>query len=239
MALTNRMANKRREPQCIAITSERKYFRTETSFIKRSLRPSEWQVSAIKGIIHVPRLGNERLLNEAEALEYIKRHTDIPVPTLYACFEDDNAVIIVTEYVEGVGMNELDEQQQKIVAAELDSHLQTLRGLKSSKMGSPTTGIIIPPCRATTKTFRDEWLLKASVTDEYVFCHNDLSQQNVLVDPITLKINAIIDWEYAGFFPSWFERRFFEREGPSVALDGAEDDDSERIVEFLEGCRVR
>lgn len=43
---------------------------------------------------------------------------------------------------------------------------------------------------------------------------------------------AILDWEYAGFFPVWFEKRFFERRGPSVALDG-EEDDSERIVEFL------
>ena len=73
---------------------------------------------------------------------------------------------------------------------------------------------------------------------DFVFCHSDLSLQNIIVDPESLKINAIIDWEYAGFFPPSFERRFFKRNGPSVALEG-EQDDSEKILEFLQaqsGC---
>lgn len=72
MTITNNVANQHREETCIAITSERKYFHPGNSFVKRSLRPSEWQVSHIKGTIHVPRLGNERLLNEAAALAYIR-----------------------------------------------------------------------------------------------------------------------------------------------------------------------
>lgn len=231
MPLTNQLANKNLELHCTGLTSERKYFRTGNSFVKRSLRPSEWQVSALKGTIHVPRLGNERLLNEAAVLEYIGGNTDIPIPKLYTCFEDVNAVVLVTEHVDGVGMHELDEQQQKTVIVELDRHLQTLHSLKSCSLGGPT-GIVVPPYRATTQTFRDDWRLKASTSNECVFCHNDLSQQNILVDPVSLRIMAILDWEYAGFFPVWFEKRFFERRGPSVALDG-EEDDSERIVEFL------
>jgi hypothetical protein len=48
-----------------------------------------------------------------------------------------------------------------------------------------------------------------------------------------MKIKAILDWEYAGFYPEWFERRFSERLGPSVAM-GREDDDAEKIVDFLQ-----
>lgn len=60
--------------------------------------------------------------------------------------------------------------------------------------------------------------------DDLVFCHNDLSAANVIVDPETLKITAIIDWEYAGFYPPEFEAPFYRRPGPSVALEGEVDD---------------
>jgi aminoglycoside phosphotransferase (APT) family kinase protein len=38
-------------------------------------------------------------------------------------------------------------------------------------------------------------------TNEFILCQNDISQQNIIVDKETHKINAIIDWEYAGFYP--------------------------------------
>lgn len=38
-----------------------------------------------------------------------------------------------------------------------------------------------------------------------MLCHNDLGPQNVFVDPDTFKIVGIIDWEFAGFFPQYFE----------------------------------
>ncbi|KAL9535716.1 hypothetical protein SMMN14_01024 [Sphaerulina musiva] len=163
MPITNNVANQHREETCIAITSERKCFHPGNSFVKRSLRPFEWQ--------------------------------------LYSYFEDDQAVVLVIEYVDGVGINELDDAQRKIVKAELEQHLETLQGLRSSRIG-------------------DDWSLQQSVRKEYVFYHNDLSQRNVVVDPVLLKISATLYWEYAGFFPTWFERRFFERIGPLVAKDG-------------------
>jgi len=64
------------------------------------------------------------------------------------------------------------------------------------------------------------------------YCHNDLSTNNVIVDPETLKVNAIIDWEYAGFYPEQFEGKFFKRTGPSVALDG-EVNDEERLLDIM------
>ena len=46
---------------------------------------------------------------------------------------------------------------------------------------------------------------------------NDLSQHNILVDEMTLKVNAIIDWE---FYSPELEGKFYLRPGPSVAFDG-------------------
>jgi hypothetical protein len=59
---------------------------------------------------------------------------------------------------------------------------------------------------------------------DLIFYHNDLSANNVIVDPDSLKIKAVIDWEYSGFFPSQFERKFYTRAGPSVMLPGEVDD---------------
>lgn len=60
-----------------------------------------------------------------------------------------------------------------------------------------------------------EWKQRSSSEDEFVFCHGDLSQNNILVDPKTLRIVAIIDWEYGGFFPREHEIPFYERSEPS------------------------
>lgn len=88
-----------------------------------------------------------------------------------------------------------------------------------------------------TASFKSEWIPQASEGEEFVLCHNDLSQHNAIVDPETLKIRAVVDWEYGGFYPEWFEQRFFERAGPSVIRD-KEKDDTPRILEFLTAqCR--
>jgi aminoglycoside phosphotransferase len=73
------------------------------------------------------------------------------------------------------------------------------------------------------KTGRQEWKMKPS-DKELVYNHGDFSTNNVIVDPVTLKVKAILDWEYAGFYPEQFERKFFKRVGPSIALVGEEDD---------------
>lgn len=139
--VTNLILNAQREEACVGITTERKYFHADGAFIKRSLRPSEWQHNPFAGTLCIPRFGNERILNEAAALRFIANKTDIPVPKLYSCFQDDNAVYLVMEYVEGVSMASLDSEQRATVEPELEGFLQTLRSLKSDVWGGPT-GIV-------------------------------------------------------------------------------------------------
>ena len=74
--------------------------------------------------------------------------------------------------------------------------------------------------------------MKPRKVKDLVFCHNDLSAHNVIVNPETLKVNAIIDWEFAGFFPEEFEGMFFRRPGPSIALDG-EVNDEEQLLKIM------
>lgn len=68
------------------------------------------------------------------------------------------------------------------------------------------------------------WRMRRREECDLVFYHNDLSANNVIVDPDTLKIKAIVDWEYAGFYPPEFEVPFYRRPGSSVALEGEVDD---------------
>jgi thiamine kinase-like enzyme len=81
------------------------------------------------------------------------------------------------------------------------------------------------------KSFRP-WKMKPRPTEDLVFCHNDFSTHNIIVDPQTLKVKAIIDWEYAGFFPAEFEGMYFRRPGPSVALEG-EVDDVQQLLDIM------
>lgn len=218
------------EEGCFQVTFGRKYYHTGESFIKRCLRPREFRVG-YRGL-HIPRFRKESLINEAASLRYIRQHTNIPVPTLYCDFEDDDAYYLVTEYIEGVNMASLTEHQKATVQQELKGHLATLQTLKSSRLGGPS-GIVIPPYRVLLCTDVDNWQLKPSDHEEYVFCHNDLSQYNIIVNPDTLKITAIIDWEYAGFFPARFEWPFYKSPGPSVARED-EVDDSLELLGFLQ-----
>jgi hypothetical protein len=136
--VTNQMLNAKREGSCVSITTERKYLKVGQSWIKRSLRPSEWQINQYSGTLFVPRFGMERIFNEASAIEFIAKTTNIPVPKVYSWFEDDEAAYLVMEYVEGIAMNNLDVEKRKVVEEELESHLETMRRLRSSVWGGPS-----------------------------------------------------------------------------------------------------
>lgn len=74
--------------------------------------------------------------------------------------------------------------------------------------------------------------MKPRASEDLVFCHNDFSTHNVVVDPATLKVKAVLDWEYAGFYPAEFEGIYFRRPGPPVALEG-ETGDVEDLVKIM------
>ena len=80
--VTNQMLNARLEKGCIGVTTERKYYHVDNSWVKRSLRPSEWQTNPFAGTLLIPRFGNERILNEAACMRFIADKTDIPLPKL-------------------------------------------------------------------------------------------------------------------------------------------------------------
>lgn len=80
----------------------------------------------------------ERVLNEGACLLFLA-DTGIPLPKLLGCFEDDGAAYLVTEYMDGIGMSDLDAESQAVVAEELQHHVRilTLKKLTSDTWGGP------------------------------------------------------------------------------------------------------
>ncbi|KAG6009850.1 hypothetical protein E4U43_008663 [Claviceps pusilla] len=225
--VTNAEANERREPSCTLVLWDKKYFDLGSMFMKRTLRRHEWLTPNDGSSLMIPpaNLG-QKYKTEAAAVDYIRKNTDIPVPPISYAFEDDGAVSFMSQVVEGVALDLLDDKDKPIVIKELEQIVETLRTLKSDVPGVPGQTLLCPPWRVCNMEWKPDscWRPKPETKGEFVFCHNDLGQQNVLVDPKTLKITAIIDWEFAGFYPPWFEGAFWKREGPSCALEGEEDD---------------
>ncbi len=63
-----------------------------------------------------------------------------------------------------------------------------------------------------------------------------LSQSHIIVNPETLKIEGIIDWEYAGYWPAFFESPYFRDPRPSGA-QFRDDSENRQFVAFLRGQR--
>ena len=209
-----------------------RHFRIYTDrFYKRSLRPDEYIVT-FHGHRFVPPQGYERLQNEAVCLRFIREHTNIPVPDVLEAFDDGGAFVVVTKLLPGVQMCKLSAADQAVVMKEVETHLETLRSLRSDRTGGPS-GIVCPPPKATRWFPKGTiWLSTMPAETELVFCHCDLSQSNILVDPDTLKIQGIVDWEFAGYWPPFFEAPYFRDPRPSGSqLRGRAD--NAHLVDFL------
>ncbi|GAM86715.1 hypothetical protein ANO11243_047340 [Dothideomycetidae sp. 11243] len=237
-----------KEEGCLGVVGHRKFYNLGDVFVKRTLRPPEYRVRPWSGfVVEAGWQKNDHIRNEAACIRFIRENTDIPVPKVVCTFEDDESVYLITEIVPGVCMADLPEEKRLVVEKELWKHQRTMWSLRSNKIGGPS-GIVILPGRV--HDFREEYkdrpegfndMLKAefkdmqyrtSDKDDFVFCHNDYAQQNILVDPDTLKITGILDWEYAGFFPRWFDRPWYKRFGGANPM-GYERCDKDRIFSFL------
>ncbi|EER27994.1 hypothetical protein D8B26_005878 [Coccidioides posadasii str. Silveira] len=197
-------------------THERHYRYYDNCFLKRTLSPSEYQRD-FRGQLHISLDNAARLANEAATLDFIGQETDIPVPrVIHAGEHSDGSYHLWTELVPGVPLKEIPLSDQHTVIEQIERYKSTLQGLRSSCIGGPT-GIVCPPPVAKQLQRDEMWITKHSPAKEYVFCHNDLSQSNVIVDPDTLEVNGIIDWEFAGFFPKCFDVPFYRSLKPPGA----------------------
>ncbi|KAF8069251.1 hypothetical protein FPV67DRAFT_1669268 [Lyophyllum atratum] len=195
------------EEGCLAITEQKKYYEF---------------VNTNAGNLILPYMIMERMKNEVAAIRYIQSKPPFPLRTSAAPSKTTGATTSSPTWFR-----------------ELEGYVAQMHTIKSKSMGS-FLGDVILPCRVS-KTLphagRDAvFKLREAPTPEFVLCHDDISY-NVMVDETTLKITAILDWEYAGYYPAEFDGAFYLRPGPSAALEG-EEDDVPKLLEVLDSRRA-
>jgi len=225
-------------PMETVTTPEMEYRLYPDRLYKRSLPPDELPVR--RGRTYVPPA--TRLRNEAACLEFVRRWTDVPVPeVLEASEEAGGSFVLVVRPVHGVQMGKLGLEAQAVVAKEVQAHVDTLHALRSDRPGGPS-GLCCPPSRAILDAgaapgaLDIDWPARAP-GQPLVFCHGNLVQMNVLVDLLTMKVAAIINWQYAGFWPAYYDEPYFRGPLRHAVQYAALPADSVPLTEYLRPAR--
>lgn len=135
------------------------------------------------------------------------------MPRVLDAYErDGGSFVLEMKLVKGVEMRTLKREQREIVKPRIRQCVKQLRSLRSDTLGGPS-GIIWPPYGAYNLFGGPtSWTQDINLKPEqpFVFCHRDLSQSNILIDPTTLELTAIVDWECGGYYPENHELPYFE-----------------------------
>jgi aminoglycoside phosphotransferase (APT) family kinase protein len=170
--------------------------------------------------------------HEAPTLRFIAAKTTIPVPKVHDIqWEDGKVVAIVMDYMPGKRLDEawdtLDSDQKLCIASELHSYINQLRDLKGDYIGAVDRGKVVTGQIASieggpfdSEQQFNEFILgdivracpdilrhyaKFALMDghEIIFTHADFAPRNILVEGG--RVTAILDWEYAGWYPEHWE----------------------------------
>ncbi|KAG9255085.1 kinase-like domain-containing protein [Emericellopsis atlantica] len=161
-------------------------------------------------------LGAKDHPNEAQVLRFVKEHTTIPVPEVISSDWDR----ITMEYIEGQTLQQawpvLTPEQRSDILAELSGYIAQMRALGGIHLGRlDGQGVVVPihdwlvrpPKRLQAQSMY--WhQITTQLGTEYpiVFTHGDLASRNILVRDG--HIVALLDWEFAGWYPEYWEYVF-------------------------------
>ncbi|KAL1857518.1 hypothetical protein Daus18300_010276 [Diaporthe australafricana] len=192
--------------------------------------------------------GSNDIPNEALALRFIKAHTTIPVPEVISSDWDR----VTMEYIEGQTLRQawpvLTPSQRSEILTQLSNYIAQLRSLRGTYIGRMDgQGVVIPsiitrsggPFQNSSELHK--WLanplsrhqaqsmfwrqITAELDADYpiVFTHADIAARNIMIRDG--RIVAILDWEFAGWLPEYWEYVF--------ALRGLDNIDWETLGQHL------
>ncbi|KAI0096581.1 kinase-like domain-containing protein [Nemania sp. FL0031] len=214
-------------------TNDVTYEFTATAFKKTSRLPQAME--RVDGIPFIWKRSwnHERIANEVNALRLVSQQTTIPVPRIIDHGTNpDGTQYLITELISGIPLDQLldmgcslpegkkhtpDKPCESCVDEGYSNALEFIEGsvlpqltkLKSRERG--ILGFVMPPHWLPIDVDppwkgKGPWKTLRLEEPKYVFQHGDLAAHNILIDPQTLQVKALIDWEYAGFFPPGMER---------------------------------
>ncbi|KAF7948180.1 uncharacterized protein EAE97_003591 [Botrytis byssoidea] len=174
-----------------------RYDFTPTMFRKTSRLP--WVYMDLEEHpIECKRLFNhDRITNEK---------TSIPVPRLLDYgVNPDGTRYLVTELINGVNLNNLHALGCLVTAGKKHTEEAScdtcVRRAYSSAINFVENTLPIDT-QEPWKGRKEPWKTLPLATPEYVFQHGDLAAHNLLIDTETFQSKALIDWEFAGYYPS-------------------------------------
>ncbi|KAI6045487.1 kinase-like domain-containing protein [Pisolithus marmoratus] len=145
-------------------------------------------------------------LAEASAMQFVARHTSIPVPKVYCVFKHKGTTIQELRSIapkSDVGVSNVDGgpiYDQRLPKKLLWGPFKTIqdfhRELRDGVEVKGLTGGMPPGLDQLVSYHNQHW-------PESVFTHGDLSSSNILVQGD--RIVGIIDWETAGWYPPYWE----------------------------------
>ncbi|KAK5082559.1 hypothetical protein LTR70_007665 [Exophiala xenobiotica] len=173
--------------------------------------------------------GRSVRLTEALTMEYIRKHTTIPVPKVFCAFEHNGTVYIAMERLSGTplgrGWTRRSEATKADILRQLQGYVNQLRDLPrpsgqnlvAAIDGGPflderlpgPSGLVGPfasgqgPNSRHSEDIQHFLVLHDETSEDVCFTHNDLSSLNILVED--QQVTGIIDWENAAWLPSYWE----------------------------------
>ncbi|KAI1132976.1 kinase-like domain-containing protein [Nemania abortiva] len=206
---------------------------TPTTFKKTSRLPQLMERLDGTSFIWKRAWNHERIANEVNALQLVSQQTTIPVPRLIDHGKNqDGTQYLVTERISGIRLNQMldmgcplpegerhtvEKACKTCVGEAYSNALEFIEGTVLPQLTEMTSqergilGFVMPPCWLSIDVDppwkgKGPWKTLRLEEPKYVFQHGDLAAHNILIDPQTLQVKALIDWEYAGFFPPGMER---------------------------------
>lgn len=223
-------------------------WRWTNSVMKRTLRRNEWPKNPEDW--YGPRLPPAanypaKWHNERGALRYLWKTPHVPIPKHHYTFEDLGSVYHMVERFRGaMKMRDLPEEKKEAVKEQVKVVVEGLKErTKDKPQGMAKTKYLAAPEWASKDGWKKDSVWKVKETFEekegaYVFCHGNLTQDFVLVNKKTCEVVAVTDWDSAGYWPAWVEKRLWEEERVSEedvqkCRDWLEENCDEVVMEHL------
>jgi len=170
--------------------------------VKRNLSPAEFVASPFTHkLIVMSDLAN-RMRNEKAAIDFVREHTSIPVPNILFYMDEGDRVYLGLEDVGGVRMDRVEDHSDKAkIIKQLDAFTAELATHRSPEIKSFTPAPCFPFALTRYRYKASPTSFAKCLIEGYPLCHGDLHEANVMVDPQTMQVKAVLDWEHCGYYP--------------------------------------
>ncbi|KAB8215125.1 kinase-like protein [Aspergillus novoparasiticus] len=163
---------------------------------------------------------------ELTALQYVARHTNVPVPKVYSVYHCPDGLYIELEYIRGLDLQRawlggyLSPAQKKQMVSEIAGYIGQLRRLEPPRkeiLGSAgleggldyRIGFFPFGLFQTHEEFHCFLRKNIPIEDstkafsQELFAHADLCPRNIIID--NGRVAALIDWEFGGWYSEYWE----------------------------------